>query len=138
MAPQLKRHPLGAPLVSLTGLPTASLRLLFATVVVCTVFVFVYGFLGIPLHPFIHLVIVIAPLVAAISWLKADARVRHVPLVHDMGLFLWVAWPVLIPWYAVKTRGRHGLPLALVVGFAIITPLVLAAVFETARALRWR
>jgi len=124
--------------MSTTGLPTASLKLLFGTVVVCTFFVLIYGVLAIPLNPFIHFVIIVAPTVSAISWLKADARARHVPLVHDMGLFLWIAWPVLIPWYAVKTRGRHGLPLALLVGFAIITPLMLAAVFEAARALKVR
>jgi hypothetical protein len=100
--------------------------------------VLVYGFLGIRLNPFIHLVILFAPLIAAISWLQADARARRVPLVHDMGLFLWVAWPVLLPWYAVKTRGRHGVPLALLVGLAIITPMVLAALFDSARALGWR
>jgi len=122
----------------MTTLPTASLRLLFGTVVVCTLCVLVYGFLAIRLNPFIYLVILFAPLIAAISWLQADARARRVPLVHDMGLFLWLAWPVLIPWYAVKTRGRHGVPLALLVGLAIITPMVLAAVFDSARALGWR
>lgn len=120
--------------MSVTGLPTASLRLVFGTVAVCTLFVLVYGILAIPLNPLVHLVIAFAPVISAISWLKADARARHVPLVHDMGLFLWIAWPVLIPWYAVKTRGRHGLPLALLVGFAIIIPLLLAAVFDTVRA----
>lgn len=121
-----------------THLPTASLKVLLGTVVVCILFVLAYGFLGIPPHPFIQMVVIVAPLVAAISWLRADARARHVPLVHDMGLFLWIAWPVLIPWYGIKTRGRHGLPLGLLVGVAIIAPLLLTVVFEVARSFRSR
>src|SRR5882672_5927249 len=26
----------------------------------------------------------------------------------DWGMFMWFAWPVLLPWYAFKTRGRRG------------------------------
>ena len=87
-----------------TTLPSASFKTLNGTVIVSAAFVIAYGFLGLPPHPFIQVVVVVAPTVAAISWLQADARIRHVPLVHDMGLFLWVAWPVLIPWYVVSTR----------------------------------
>jgi hypothetical protein len=122
--------------VSPTALPTASLKVLFGTVGVCVAFVMAYGILGIPPHPFIRLIIIVAPLVAAINWLQADARARRVPLVHDMGFFLWLAWPAVIPWYAFKTRGRHGLPLALVVMLAIISPLLLAVVFEVARSFK--
>ena len=42
-----------------------------------------------------------------------DARRTGVALVHDWGLFLCVAWPALIPWYAWKTRGRSGWRLTL-------------------------
>lgn len=114
------------------------MKTLVGTVLVCAAFVSVYGFLGIPPHPFIQLVASVAPLVAAISWLKADARARHVPLVHDMGLFLWIAWPVLIPWYAFKTRGRHALPLALLVMVSIITPVLLMALIEVAQSFKAR
>jgi len=123
---------------STPGLPTASLKTLVGTVLVCAAFVVVYGFLGIPPHPFIRLVVSVAPLVAAISWLKSDARARHVSLVHDMGLFLWIAWPVLIPWYAVKTRGRHALPLALFVMLAIITPGLLMGLIEVTQRYKTR
>jgi len=120
------------------GLPTASLKTLVGTVLVCAAFASVYGFLGIPPHPFIRIVGYVAPLVAATSWLKADAQVRHVPLVHDMGLFLWIAWPVLIPWYAFKTRGRHGLPLALLVMVAILTPGLLMGLIAVAQRYKAR
>lgn len=124
--------------VTSTVRPTASLRTLFVTVGVCLAFVIPYGFIGISPHPFIQLVIIIAPLVAAIRWLQADARARKVPLIHDMGLFLWLAWPALIPWYAVKTRGRHGVPLALLVMAAIIAPFAVALGFEVVRVLKVR
>ncbi len=121
-----------------SGLPTASLKTLFITVGICSFFVIVYGILSIEPRPFVRLVVAVAPLVAAISWLRADARARRVELVHDMGLFLWLAWPVLLPWYAVRTRGRHGLPLALLVMFAILTPMFLAVAFAVARSFRVR
>jgi hypothetical protein len=117
-----------------SGLPTASLKNLFITVGICSVFVILYGIMGIEPRPFVRVVVVMAPLIAAISWLRADARARRVALVHDMGLFLWLAWPVLLPWYAIRTRGRHGLPLALLVMFAILTPSLLNAAFEIGRA----
>jgi hypothetical protein len=117
-----------------SGLPTASLKNLFITVGVCSVFVILYGIMGIEPRPFVRLVVAVAPLIAAISWLRADARARRVALVHDMGLFLWLAWPALLPWYAIRTRGRHGLPLALLVMFAILTPSLLNAAFEIGRA----
>jgi hypothetical protein len=107
---------------------------LFSTVLVSIGLVITYEFLGISPNAFIMLFIVFGPLIAAISWVHADARARHIPLVHDMGLFLWLAWPVLLPWYALKTRGRHGLPLALVVMLATIAPLLLAAIVEAVRS----
>ena len=48
------------------------------------------------------------PLVAVIVWLQKDARRTGVGAVQDWGYFLLLAWPVVIPWYAFKTRGRSG------------------------------
>ena len=135
-APQLKRDPLGARFMSETVLPTASFKILIGTVVVCAAFVLAYGFLGVPPHPFIQLVVLIAPLVAAISWLQADAKLRQVPLIHDMGFFLWIAWPALIPWYAVKTRGWHALPFGLVIMLTIITPRLIEAIIAVSSKAR--
>ncbi len=121
-----------------SGLPTASLRPLFITVGICSAFLILYGILGIEPRPFIRVVAALGPLVAAISWLRADARARRVELVHDMGLFLWLAWPALLPWYAIRTRGRHGLPLALLIMLAILTPSLIGVAFEIARQFRVR
>ena len=42
-------------------------------------------------------------------WLMKDSRKRGVAWVYDMGLFLNIAWPFLMPYYLVKTRGAKGL-----------------------------
>ena len=46
-------------------------------------------------------------------WLRDDSRKRGVGWVFDMGLFLYIAWPVLMPYYLLKTRGAKGLLLLL-------------------------
>jgi hypothetical protein len=42
-------------------------------------------------------------------WLRVDSRTRGVGWVFDMGLFLYVAWPLILPYYVLKSRGRKGL-----------------------------
>jgi len=58
--------------------------------------------------PAVALFLTTGPLVAVILWLQKDARRTGVGTVQDWGYFLWLAWPVVIPWYAFKTRGRSG------------------------------
>lgn len=42
-------------------------------------------------------------------WLLKDSRGRGVGWVFDMGLFLYIAWPIVMPYYLLKTRGLRGL-----------------------------
>jgi hypothetical protein len=42
-------------------------------------------------------------------WLRADSRKHQVAWVHDMGLFLIIAWPFILPYYLIKSRGAWGL-----------------------------
>ena len=42
-------------------------------------------------------------------WLRSDSRKRGVAPIYDLGLFLYVAWPIVLPYYLVKTRGTKGL-----------------------------
>ena len=62
---------------------------------------------------------------AVILWLQQDARRTGVGSVHDLGYFLLLAWPIVIPWYAFKTRGRSGWRLAIglfgLIGAAYVT-----------------
>ena len=46
-------------------------------------------------------------------WLLRDSRKRNIAWVFDMGLFLYVAWPFIMPYYLLKTRGAKGLLLIL-------------------------
>ena len=72
--------------------------------------------------PVVALFLSFGPLVAVIVWLQKDARRTGVGAVQDWGYFLLLAWPVVIPWYAFKTRGRSGWRLA-----AGLVGLILAA-----------
>ena len=38
-------------------------------------------------------------------WLDVDSREKRTLRVWDMGFFLYVAWPLILPYYLVKTRG---------------------------------
>jgi len=42
-------------------------------------------------------------------WLARDSGKRGVDLVFDTGLFLYIAWPLVMPYYLLKTRGAKGL-----------------------------
>jgi hypothetical protein len=49
-------------------------------------------------------------------WLTGDNRRYKVYWVYDMGFFLYLAWPLIIPFYLFKTRGLKT-SLLIVVGF---------------------
>src|SRR6266478_8970736 len=42
-------------------------------------------------------------------WLRTDSRRRGVLSVYDLGFFLYLAWPIVMPYYLLKTRGARGL-----------------------------
>ena len=42
-------------------------------------------------------------------WLLKDSKLRGISWVLDMGLFLYIAWPIVMPYYLIKTRGWRGL-----------------------------
>ena len=42
-------------------------------------------------------------------WLQKDSRKHNVAWVFDMGLFLYIAWPFIMPYYLLKTRGLKAL-----------------------------
>jgi hypothetical protein len=58
--------------------------------------------------PVVQLFILWSPTLAVILWLQKDAARTKVGNVLDLGYFLCLALPVVLPWYAVKTRGRAG------------------------------
>jgi hypothetical protein len=42
-------------------------------------------------------------------WAVRDSRGRGLPWIYDFGFFLTVAWPLVAPYYLLKTRGAKGL-----------------------------
>ena len=42
-------------------------------------------------------------------WLRTDIRRHGVVAVYDLGFFLYLAWPAVMAYYLVKTRGARGL-----------------------------
>jgi hypothetical protein len=48
-------------------------------------------------------------------WLRTDSRKHGVVWVYDLGFFLCIAWPLVMPYYLVKSRGAKGL--LVVMGF---------------------
>ena len=50
-------------------------------------------------------------------WMRRDSRRRGIPWVYDMGMFLYMLWPFILPYYLLKSRGVRGLLVML--GFAV-------------------
>ena len=89
--------------------------------------------------PIVALFLSGGPLLAVVLWLQKDARRTGVGAVQDWGYFLLLAWPIVILWYAFRTRGRSGWRLAAglfgLVGASYITWMVVTYVvwyFEAA------
>lgn len=49
-------------------------------------------------------------------WLDLDSRETQTLRVWDMGFFLYLAWPVIVPYYLAKTRGPKR-ALLIILGF---------------------
>ena len=58
-------------------------------------------------------------------WLITDSRKRGARLVYDMGLFLYIAWPLFMPYYLLKTRGAKGLLVVLAFASAYVAAVLL-------------
>ena len=58
-------------------------------------------------------------------WLVTDSRKRSFRWAFDMGLFLYIAWPLVMPYYLLKTRGAKGL--LVILGFISVSVAALVA-----------
>ena len=84
------------------------MRVAVLTAVTCSLAVAIYTATGIQPAPLVETLVTFAPLIVVFLWVEKDAWRTGVGAVQDLGLFLWLAWPVVIPWYAFKSRGRRG------------------------------
>jgi hypothetical protein len=103
-----------------------TLRVAIATAVFCSMTVAVYTLAEVepsrPVETFWR----VGPLLAVLVWLQKDGQRTGVGAVQDWGMFAWLAWPVVIPWYAFKSRGRSGWRLLLGLIALIASPYVTA------------
>jgi hypothetical protein len=106
---------------------------------VCSVAAAIYAGVGLEPSPIVELILVGCPLFAVILWLQKDAQRTRTGAILDWGLFLWIAWPAVIPWYAWSTRGRAGWRLALgLIGLVLAPYLTGVGVAWLAYGVRYR
>jgi len=109
-----------------------TLRVAKLAALFCSLVAAAYAASQIEPSPVVALFLSGGPLVAVILWLQKDARRTGVGAVQDWGYFLLLAWPVVIPWYAFKTRGRKGWRLTVgllgLIGAAYISWILVAYV----------
>lgn len=107
-----------------------TLRTAYLTSAFCSVVAALYLPVAVEPAPVLLLFISFAPLTAVCLWLQKDAGRTGVGNIQDWGFFLWLFWPVLIPWYAFKTRGISGWRLAGGLLGLACAPLITASVLS--------
>src|SRR5262249_34582028 len=85
-----------------------SLRTVKVTALLCAVTAAIYGGFQIEPSGLMELFFGFGPLFAVILWIQNDAKKTSVGFVLDLGFFIYITWPITIPWYVFKTRGRAG------------------------------
>ena len=118
------------------------LRLAIFIAAFCSVVSAVYVLTGAEPSPVVAIFMYFGPLVTVLWWLRRDAERTGIGAVLDLGLFLWIAWPLVIPWYAFRSRGARGWSLlvastALILS-AYITTYAVAWISYGFRWLAWR
>jgi hypothetical protein len=107
------------------------LRIAIATAVFCSIASLLYVLDGTEPGPGMAWFLGAGPLLAVILWLCKDARERRIGAVHDLGFFVMLFWPFVIPWYAFASRGRGGwkllLGLIVLIGAAPLTWIIVSA-----------
>lgn len=85
-----------------------SLRKPQFTALFCSAVAAVYAVAGLEPSGLVKLLVNAAPLVSVILWLQKDCRRTGTTSIQDWGMLVWLAWPVVIPWYVLQSRGRAG------------------------------
>jgi hypothetical protein len=60
-------------------------------------------------------------------WVYLDRQRRHLNLPFEFDAFVFFAWPIVLPYYLVKSRGAFGLLLAALFFTLVVLPSVVAA-----------
>jgi len=104
---------------------SAPLKSVFVTTVTASTVAVIYGLVGVQPSPLPTLFLTFAPLISVIFWVQSDARFHRLATIQDLGFFVYLLWPVVVPWYVIKTRGARAWSLALLLLGAVVAPLIL-------------
>ena len=88
----------------------------------CSYVAATYAFAGLEPPASVSLMLLLGPLLTVILWLQGDASRNDIGAVLDIGFFVWLAWPIVIPWYAFRSRGRQGWKLLVVLIALLLAP----------------
>jgi hypothetical protein len=117
-------------------MPTLRLRLAVVTAAFCSLATALYVTADVEPAPILAWWLLAGPPLMTILWLCQDAQRRRVGAVTDLGFFLMLFWPIVIPWYVLKSRGWRGvLLLAGVLALMLAAPLT-AILFSLLRSPR--
>lgn len=118
-----------------------TLRVATGTAVFCSITAAIYALAEIKPSPPVVTFFTFAPLIGVILWLQKDAQRTGIGAFQDWGMFLWFAWPVVIPWYAFRSRGRTGwrllLGLVALISSAYVTAFVVTWLAYGVRLAIW-
>ena len=98
----------------------------FCRILVLAILAFAYNVLylaGEPAHTeLVNTAIRMSLPLLVVWWIERDARQSLYWPAHHYALWLFSVWPIAVPHYVVRTRGRRGWPLALTLLTAIASP----------------
>jgi len=113
-------------------------RSLIMFVLIC-VALFVY-LLGLGIYSAVHMaprpifdfMLRVVFICGVVWWLRADPQSSPATRVYCSGLFVSLAWPIIVPYHLLKTRGVSGLLYLLVLFAIMVTGALLAVVIPLA------
>jgi hypothetical protein len=106
-------------------------RIAVLTAAFCSAATALYALTGTEPSVSVTLLILFGPSLSVILWMQKDACATKTGAVHDLGFFLFLAWPVVLPWYVFKSRGRRGWKLLIALAALMMAPQVTDAVLYT-------
>jgi len=65
-------------------------------------------------------------------WVRMDRRRRNLSLPFEFDAFVFFGWPVALPYYLYRTRGRRGLLVTVAVYMLEVAPAVISAIVRVA------
>ena len=95
---------------------------LVAVGVLCGLMSAAYGYIGVIPPSFMFVALSLVPLLVVAQWIQQDARLHRVNLMFDWGFIGYMTWPLFLPWYALRTRGRGGWRLMLGLFATVVAP----------------